>query len=72
MIGTVETMNLHGMLANSTYSSLSGTNVYRDFVELPSQIMENWAAEPEVIKKGKEEFYAFDEKERKEVQKKDN
>ncbi len=36
---------LHGMLANSTYSSLSGTNVYRDFVELPSQIMENWAVE---------------------------
>lgn len=36
---------LHGMLANSTYASLSGTNVYRDFVELPSQIMENWAVE---------------------------
>ncbi len=36
---------LHGMLANSTYSSLSGTSVYRDFVELPSQIMENWAVE---------------------------
>ncbi len=36
---------LHGMLANSTYGSLSGTNVYRDFVELPSQIMENWAVE---------------------------
>ncbi|WP_167617284.1 M3 family metallopeptidase [Maribellus sediminis] len=40
---------LHGMLANSTYSSLSGTNVYRDFVELPSQIMENWATEKEFL-----------------------
>ncbi len=36
---------LHGMLANTVYPSLSGTNVYRDFVELPSQIMENWATE---------------------------
>ena len=36
---------LHGMLANGTYESLSGTNVYRDFVELPSQIMENWGQE---------------------------
>ena len=34
---------LHGMLANTTYPSHSGTNVYRDFVELPSQVMENWA-----------------------------
>lgn len=40
---------LHGMLANSTYPSLSGTNVYRDFVELPSQIMENWATEKEFL-----------------------
>ncbi|KAF0237605.1 MAG: peptidyl-dipeptidase [Prolixibacteraceae bacterium] len=40
---------LHGMLANSTYQSLSGTNVYRDFVELPSQIMENWAVEKEFL-----------------------
>lgn len=40
---------LHGMLANSTYSSLSGTSVYRDFVELPSQIMENWAVEKEFL-----------------------
>ncbi|MBN1820875.1 MAG: M3 family metallopeptidase [Prolixibacteraceae bacterium] len=40
---------LHGMLANSTYTSLSGTNVYRDFVELPSQIMENWAVEKEFL-----------------------
>jgi peptidyl-dipeptidase Dcp len=36
---------LHGMLTKCTYESLSGTNVYRDFVELPSQIMENWASE---------------------------
>jgi len=40
---------LHGLLANSTYNSLSGTAVPRDFVELPSQIMENWAPEPEVL-----------------------
>ncbi len=38
---------LHGMLSQCTYYSLSGTNVYRDFVELPSQIMENWAIEQE-------------------------
>ncbi len=36
---------LHGMLAASTYASLSGTSVYRDFVELPSQLMENWLTE---------------------------
>ncbi|WP_417367545.1 M3 family metallopeptidase [Flavobacterium beibuense] len=41
---------LHGLLSNVTYESLSGTGVYTDFVELPSQIMENWAAEPEVLK----------------------
>lgn len=41
---------LHGLLANSTYPSLSGTNVSRDFVELPSQVMENWCWEPEVMK----------------------
>ncbi|MFV0268766.1 MAG: M3 family metallopeptidase [Draconibacterium sp.] len=40
---------LHGMLANSTYGSLSGTSVYRDFVELPSQIMENWATQKEFL-----------------------
>ncbi len=40
---------LHGMLAQSTYPSLSGTNVYWDFVELPSQIMENWAYEKEAL-----------------------
>ncbi len=38
---------LHGMLTDCTYESLSGTNVKRDFVELPSQIMENWAWEKE-------------------------
>lgn len=38
---------LHGMLSECTYQSLSGTNVYWDFVELPSQIMENWAGEKE-------------------------
>lgn len=36
---------LHGMLANTTYPSQSGTNVYRDFVELPSQLMENWGTQ---------------------------
>lgn len=41
---------LHGLLANSTYESMSGTAVKRDFVELPSQIMEHWAVEPEVMK----------------------
>ena len=41
---------LHGMLSDCTYEMLSGTAVSRDFVELPSQIMENWAAEPEVLK----------------------
>lgn len=38
---------LHGMLSQCTYPSVSGTNVYRDFVELPSQMMENWALEKE-------------------------
>ncbi len=41
---------LHGLLSNVTYESLSGTAVPTDFVELPSQVMENWAAEPEVLK----------------------
>lgn len=40
---------LHGMLATGTYASLSGTNVYRDFVELPSQLMENWLTEKEFL-----------------------
>ena len=40
---------LHGMLARTRYPGLSGTNVYWDFVELPSQVMENWTYEPEVL-----------------------
>ncbi|MDH4402869.1 MAG: M3 family metallopeptidase [Flavobacterium sp.] len=40
---------LHGILANTTYPSLSGTSVYWDFVELPSQIMENWCYEAEAL-----------------------
>ncbi len=40
---------LHGMLANTTYPSLSGTSVFWDFVELPSQIMENWCFEKEAL-----------------------
>jgi peptidyl-dipeptidase Dcp len=41
---------LHGLLSNVNYRSMAGTSVSRDFVELPSQIMENWAADPEVLK----------------------
>ena len=41
---------LHGMLSNVTYSGVAGTSVSRDFVELPSQIMEHWAFHPEVLK----------------------
>jgi len=41
---------LHGLLSNVNYRSLSGTAVPRDFVELPSQIMENWSVEPEMLK----------------------
>lgn len=40
---------LHGMFAQGAYASLSGTNVYRDFVELPSQLMENWLTEKEFL-----------------------
>lgn len=40
---------LHGMLANTTYPSLSGTSVYWDFVELPSQILENWCYQKEAL-----------------------
>ena len=41
---------LHGLFSNVKYESLSGTNVPRDFVEFPSQVMENWMSEPEVLK----------------------
>ena len=41
---------LHGLLSQCTYPGQSGTNVSRDFVELPSQIMENWCFEPQVMK----------------------
>jgi len=40
---------LHGLLTQCTYPSLSGTNVSRDFVELPSQVMENWCWEPQIM-----------------------
>lgn len=40
---------LHGMLANTTYPSLSGTNVFWDFVELPSQLLENWCYEKDAL-----------------------
>lgn len=45
---------LHGLLSNTTYPRLAGTNVARDFVELPSQIMENWSTDPEFLR-----MYAF-------------
>jgi peptidyl-dipeptidase Dcp len=45
---------LHGFLSDVEYQTISGTSVKRDFVELPSQIMENWALEPELLK-----LYAF-------------
>ncbi len=41
--------SLHGIMANGQYSSLSGTNVYWDFVELPSQVMENWCYQKECL-----------------------
>jgi peptidyl-dipeptidase Dcp len=41
---------LHGLLSNVTYPSLSGTNVPRDFVEFPSQMLENWMREPEMLR----------------------
>ncbi|WP_298616707.1 M3 family metallopeptidase [uncultured Odoribacter sp.] len=43
--------SLHGMLSRNTYNATAGTSVYRDFVELPSQIMENWALEKEWLDK---------------------
>ncbi|MCO6498787.1 MAG: M3 family metallopeptidase [Vicingus serpentipes] len=45
---------LHGMLANTHFPGLSGTSVYRDFVELPSQVLENWCYEKEAL-----ELFAF-------------
>lgn len=42
---------LHGMMSNCTYEQFAGTNVYRDFVELPSQLLENWADEKEWLNK---------------------
>ena len=42
---------LHGLLSDVTYERLSGTNVLRDFVELPSQLFEHWLGEPEVLKR---------------------
>jgi len=45
---------LHGLLSQSTYHSLSGTSVPRDFVEMPSQLMENWCYQPEIMR-----TYAF-------------
>jgi peptidyl-dipeptidase Dcp len=54
--GDAETMfhefghGLHGLLSDVTYESLSGTNVPRDYVEFPSQVMENWMGEPEVLR----------------------
>lgn len=41
---------LHGLLTKCNYAGVAGTNVVRDFVELPSQIMEHWATQPEVLK----------------------
>lgn len=41
--------SLHGIFSNVNYRSQAGTNVYRDFVELPSQVMENWASEKEFL-----------------------
>ena len=58
LIGLDNTMTLahemghaiHGLLSNVTYESLAGTAVPRDFVEMPSQVMENWMGEPEVLR----------------------
>ncbi len=47
---------LHGMLSNVTYPSISGTSVYRDFVELPSQLMENWLTEKEWLNQVAEHY----------------
>jgi peptidyl-dipeptidase Dcp len=42
---------LHGLLSNVKYNKLSGTSVLKDFVELPSQLMEHWCSQPEVLRK---------------------
>ena len=47
---------LHGLLSNVTYECVSGTNVMRDFVELPSQLFEHWLEEPEVLKRHARHF----------------
>jgi peptidyl-dipeptidase Dcp len=47
---------LHGLLSNVTYERVSGTNVLRDFVELPSQLFEHWLEEPEVLKRHARHF----------------
>lgn len=47
---------LHGLLSSVTYERLSGTNVLRDFVELPSQLFENWLTEPSVLKRHARHF----------------
>ena len=47
---------LHGLLSNVTYECVSGTNVLRDFVELPSQLFEHWLEEPEVLKRHARHF----------------
>jgi peptidyl-dipeptidase Dcp len=47
---------LHGLLSNVNYERLSGTNVLRDFVELPSQLFEHWLSEPDVLKRHARHF----------------
>lgn len=47
---------IHGMLSNCTYESISGTETPRDFVEFPSQVMENWAMHPDVLNKYAKHF----------------
>lgn len=60
---------LHGMLSDVNYAALSGTSVYRDFVELPSQIMENWAVEKEFLDLFAEHYRTGDKIPRELVQK---
>ena len=51
----------HGMLSDATYSRLASTNVLTDFVELPSQLMEHWFEQPEVLKKYARHYESGDE-----------